>query len=127
MNDKSQGVIFIAKESINRSQSVLGNSAAYKNQGNVIFGTNSSACKGFKAGDVIGAFIDFGKSEIRFYKNRLLVASFKMDLVSNEAYRFGVMLTQPGQQIDIVDKPQIPDDIDITGIKTALKYGLSAE
>lgn len=125
LSEKSQAIVFISRESISRTQSVVGNCAGYKNQGNVIVGPNSTACKGYKKGDAIGAYIDFSKPEVRFYKNKLLAAACKIEIPIKEYYRFGVMLTCSGQEIKIKKNVVLPDDVDLLGILQPINYGLA--
>ncbi|OMJ88244.1 hypothetical protein SteCoe_9826 [Stentor coeruleus] len=120
--DKTLVVPFVAKESINRTQSVLGSCAGYKNTGNIIVGSNTTSCKGFKTSEIIGMYLDFTKPEVRFYKNKLLVAACKIDL-SNEPYRFGVMLSQAGQDVKVYSTSEPPEDVDLLGVRQQLRYG----
>ena len=122
--DKSIVAVFLSKESIDRTQTVFGNCACYKNTGNVLVGPNTITCKGFKQGEKIGIFLDYQKSDIKLFKNKLLVNSTKMDL-SGEPHKFGVMLTTIGQSVKIVQSKEYPEDIDMLGIKQQMRFNQS--
>ena len=123
--DKTIAVVFLAKETIDRTQAVYGHCACYKNTGNILVGPNTVACKGFKAGETIGVFVDYLRSDVKFYKNKMLVSSSKLEL-SGEPHRFGVMLTAVGQSVRIVNSAGYPDDVDMIGIKQQLKFNQSS-
>ena len=123
--DKSLAVVCIVRESVPRSQSVVGSCVGYKSLGGVMVGANNTACKGFKAGEAIGLYVDFNKCEVKFYKNKLLVSTNRMDLIVNENYRVAVMLTVPGQELKIVTSPKPPEDVDLLGVRQQIRYGHS--
>lgn len=122
--DKTLVLVGLVKESIIRNQSVIGNCAGYKNQGGIVIGANSTSCKGFRAIDAIGIYVDFSKPEIRFYKNKLLVSTHRIELTA-EISRFAVMLTAIGHEVKIVNNPQVPDDVDMLGLRQKIKFGNS--
>lgn len=92
------------------------NTVCYQSNGSVYINNAEKTVDSIKPLDKVGIYMDLEKSLIIIYKNSIEICSSQFNIESTKNYVFAVSFDSDKQEIIILKKPNIPNEIDLLGI-----------